>query len=111
VPQDTGFVMVELRGGVRNVRGIRSSVAATASIADVDGRPAVGVLLGAGGGGYTPEGFRLAWTVQYVVWGGALAGVLVARRRARRKLADEGVVVEPLLRVLAERRRARRSTR
>ncbi|HZG90509.1 MAG TPA: ATP-binding protein, partial [Pseudonocardia sp.] len=46
VPQDTGFVMVELRGGVRNVRGIRSSVAATASIADVDGRPAVGVLLG-----------------------------------------------------------------
>jgi MFS family permease len=72
---------------------------------------AVGVVLGAGGGGYTPEAFRLAWTVQYVVWGGALVGVLVARRRARRKLAEGGVVVEPLLRVLAERRRARRATR
>ncbi len=72
---------------------------------------AVGVVLGAGGGGYTPEAFRLAWTVQYVVWGAALVGVLVARRRARRKLAEGGVVVEPLLRVLAERRRARRATR
>jgi hypothetical protein len=63
------------------------------------------------GGGYTPEAFRVAWTVQYAVWAVALAGVLVARRRARRKLAADGVVVEPLLRVLAERRRARRVPR
>jgi MFS family permease len=63
----------------------------------------VGVLLGPGG--YTPEGFRVAWCVQYVVWAVALAGVLVARRRARRKLAAEGVLVPPLREVLARRRR------
>jgi MFS family permease len=72
---------------------------------------AVGVLLGLTPGGYTPEGFRLAWTVQYVVWAVALTGVLVARRSARRKMAADGVVVRPLLRVMAERRRARRASR
>ncbi len=71
---------------------------------------AVGVLLGlipgeGGSGGYTPEAFRVAWTVQYVVWAFALAGVLVARRRARRKMAADGVVVPPLREALAARRR------
>lgn len=71
---------------------------------------AVGVLLGlAGGGGYTPESFRAAWTVQYAVWAFALVGVLVARRGARRKMAAEGVVVPPLREALAARREARRS--
>jgi MFS family permease len=63
----------------------------------------VGVLLGPGG--YTPAGFRLAWCVQYVVWAAALVGVLQARRKARRKLAAEGVLVPPLREVLARRRR------
>jgi MFS family permease len=63
----------------------------------------VGVLLGPGG--YTPAGFRLAWCIQYVVWALALVGVLVARRRARRKLAAEGVQIPPLREVLARRRR------
>ncbi|WP_300016350.1 MFS transporter [Pseudonocardia sp.] len=66
---------------------------------------AVGVVLGLSAGGYTPEAFRVAWTVQYAVWGFALVAVLVARRRARRKLATEGVVVPPLREVLARRRR------
>jgi MFS family permease len=67
---------------------------------------AVGVVLGlAGTGGYTPEAFRVAWTVQYAVWALALVGILVARRRARRKMASEGVVVPPLRSVLAERMR------
>ncbi|HXV93535.1 MAG TPA: MFS transporter [Pseudonocardia sp.] len=66
---------------------------------------AVGVVLGlSGDGDYTPEAFRVAWTVQYAVWTLALAGVLVARRRARRKMAAEGVVVPPLREVLARRR-------
>ena len=39
------------------------------------------------------------------VWAFALVGVLVARRRARRKLAAEGVQVPPLREVLARRRR------
>jgi MFS family permease len=69
---------------------------------------AVGVVLGlVGPGGYTPEAFRVAWTVQYVVWAFALTGVLVARRRARRKMAAEGLVVPPLRAALAARRRAR----
>ena len=62
----------------------------------------VGLLLGPGG--YTPAGFRVAWTVQYVVWALALTGLLVARRRARRQLAARGVVVPPLREVLARRR-------
>lgn len=71
---------------------------------------AVGVLLGlAGDGGYTPESFRVAWTVQYAVWAFALVGVLVARRRARRRMAAAGVVVPPLREALAARRLARRS--
>ncbi len=68
----------------------------------------VGVVLGAvGSGGYTPEAFRVAWTVQYVVWGFSLVAVLVTRRRARRKMAADGVVVPPLREVLARRRRTR----
>ncbi|HVL86035.1 MAG TPA: MFS transporter [Pseudonocardia sp.] len=70
---------------------------------------AVGVVLGrVGAGAFTPESFRVAWTVQYAVWAVALGGVLLARRRARRKLAAGGVTVRPLREVLAERRRARR---
>ncbi|TWF75506.1 putative MFS family arabinose efflux permease [Pseudonocardia hierapolitana] len=66
---------------------------------------AIGVVLGiAGPGGYTPEAFRVAWTVQYVVWVVAFVGVLVARRRARRKMAAEGIVVPSLRTVLATRR-------
>ncbi len=65
---------------------------------------AVGILLGLGTGGYTPEAFRAAWTVQYVAWAVALAGVLVARRRARRNLAAAGVHIPPLREALARRR-------
>lgn len=73
----------------------------------------VGVLLGPAG--YTPESFRVAWTVQYLVWAFGLAGVLIARRRARRKMAAEGVVVPPLREVvrelIARRRRPKLITR
>lgn len=49
---------------------------------------AVGVLIGRSGNGeYTPESFRIAWVVQYPVWAAALTGILVARRKARRKAA------------------------
>jgi MFS family permease len=68
---------------------------------------ALGVVLGfAGPGGYTPEAFRVAWTVQYAAWALALGGVLVARRRARRKMAAEGIVVPSLRAALAARRAA-----
>ena len=68
---------------------------------------AMGVVLGRWGG-YTPEAFRLAWTVQYAIWAFALAAILVARRRAQAKLAAEGRPVLPLraaLSVWRERRR------
>lgn len=70
---------------------------------------AVGVVLGAVGpeGGYSAEAFRLAWTVQYVVWAVALVGVLVSRQGARRKLAAGGVVVPRLRALLAARRAGR----
>jgi MFS family permease len=67
---------------------------------------AVGVVLGRAGG-YTPEAFRVAWTVQYAVWAFAVVAVLVARRRARRKLEAEGVVILSLREALAARRRQR----
>jgi MFS family permease len=68
---------------------------------------AIGVVLGiAGPGGYTPEAFRVAWTVQYAVWALGLGGVLIARRRARRKMASEGVVVPSMRAVLSSRRGA-----
>jgi MFS family permease len=68
---------------------------------------AIGVVLGRAGG-YTPEAFRVAWTVQYVVWAFAVVAVLSTRRLARRRLADEGVVVLPLRALLAEWRGRRR---
>ncbi len=41
-------------------------------------------------GGYSPESFRLAWTVQYVVWAVAVIGILVTRRKTRRQLGLQG---------------------
>jgi MFS family permease len=65
----------------------------------------VGVVLGlVAADDYSPEAFRVAWTVQYAVWAFALVAVLVARRRARRKMAAEGTVVPPLREVLTRRR-------
>ncbi|TQM10753.1 MFS transporter [Pseudonocardia kunmingensis] len=90
--------------GIVNVAGFLASLVVSL---------AVGVLLGATAGpdGYTPEAFRIAWVVQYAIWVPALVGVLVARRRARRKMAAEGVVVPSLRAVLAARRGARASSR
>ncbi len=68
---------------------------------------AIGVVLSRAGG-YTPEAFRAAWTVQYVVWAFAVVAVLGSRRLARRKLAAEGVVILPLWQALAQWRSRRK---
>lgn len=82
--------------GIVNVGGFFASVVVAL---------AVGLVLDVvGSGSFTPEAFRVAWTVQYAVWALALVGVLAARRRARRQMAADGVVVPPLREVLARRR-------
>lgn len=63
---------------------------------------AIGLVLDAAGG-YTPEAFRLAWSVQYVVWVVAAFGVWSTRQRARRELAAQGTVVTPIREVIARR--------
>jgi MFS family permease len=89
--------------GIVNVGGFSASVVAVL---------AIGVLLSWHGGsaGYTPDAFRVAWCVQYVVWAVAVVGILRTRRLARRKMAaEDGVVVPPLRVALAQRRAERRA--
>ena len=59
----------------------------------------MGVILGHMGG-YTFDGFRVAWMVQYPVWILGIVGVLVTRGKARRALAAEGVHVRPIREVI-----------
>jgi MFS family permease len=54
---------------------------------------AMGLVIGAVGG-YSFESFRLAWTVQYVIWAFAVTGVLITRRKARRQMQDERNLLE-----------------
>ncbi|TSD45445.1 MFS transporter [Rhodococcus sp. KBS0724] len=63
----------------------------------------MGVILGHMGG-YTFDGFRVAWLVQYPVWILGIIGVLVTRGKARRQLAEDGVRVRPMREVLRGRR-------
>ncbi|MFD0901404.1 MFS transporter [Actinomadura sediminis] len=57
----------------------------------------IGIVLDAvsPGGEYTPEAFRVAWTVQALVWTVGVAGVLRTRRLARRDLARLGAAGSP----------------
>ena len=61
---------------------------------------AMGVVMTAAGG-FTPEAFRVAWLVMYPVWGLAVVGIVVTRRKARRLDAENGIVPRPLREVLA----------
>jgi hypothetical protein len=54
---------------------------------------AMGLVIGALGG-YSFESFRLAWTVQYVIWAFAVTGILITRKKARRQLMDERKLLE-----------------
>ena len=68
----------------------------------------VGVMLDAHPG--TPmslDAFRAAFAVQGVLWLVAVLGVLAARRRTRRLMAERGVVVPSVRAVLARRRDGR----
>jgi MFS family permease len=65
---------------------------------------AMGAVLTATGG-FTAEGFRVAWLVQYPVWAVAVVGLLVSRRSARRLDAARGLAPRPLRELLASRPR------
>lgn len=80
--------------GIVNVGGFTASLLVTLG---------VGAILGAAGG-FTPDAFRVAWTVQFPFWALATAGVLVTRARARRAMAAQGTVVPPLREVVARLR-------
>ncbi|MBO0984400.1 nitrate/nitrite transporter [Rathayibacter sp. SD072] len=61
---------------------------------------------------YSMESFRVAWCVQYVVVGLGVVGLISARRRTRRRLAeDEGIMVAPLWVALSDRLRRGRPGR
>ena len=67
----------------------------------------VGLILDArtrGTAAYDLDDFRVALAVQYLVGLFGLIGILRTRRLARRKLAEDGIVVRPIREVLAERR-------
>ena len=67
----------------------------------------IGLILDARTGGsarYDIGDFKLAMSVQYPVGAVGLVGILRTRRLARRRMAEEGVVVRPIRAVLAERR-------
>jgi MFS family permease len=69
---------------------------------------AVGVVLdvlGDGVAGYALDDFRIAFAVQYVVWGVGVVAIVRTRRQVRARMASEGVVVPPLRQAIARRRR------
>ena len=67
----------------------------------------IGLILDArtgGGVNYDITDFKVAMSVQYVFMAVGVAGILRTRRLARRRMAEEGIVVRPLREVWAERR-------
>jgi MFS family permease len=66
----------------------------------------VGLILDVRTGGranYDIADFKIAMSVQYLIGGIGVLGILRTRRLARRRLAEEGVIIRPLREVLAER--------
>lgn len=73
----------------------------------------VGVVLDLSGSGssYSLEGFRAAFSVQYVIWAIGVAGILRTRHIVRARLAADGVVVPPLREAVRRRRANKRAAR
>jgi hypothetical protein len=55
------------------------------------------------GGALVMAAFTVAMSVQYLVGAVGVVGILRTRRLARRRLAEQGVVVRPIREVLAEK--------
>jgi MFS family permease len=84
--------------GVVNVGGFVASLLAI---------ELVGLILDARTGGrstYDIDDFKIAMSVQYLIFAVGLAGILRNRRLTRRMMAADGVLVRPVREVLASRR-------
>jgi len=67
----------------------------------------VGMILDLRTGGradYDIGDFKVAMSVQFLIMAIGIAGILRTRRLARRRLAEQGIVVRPIREVLAEKR-------
>jgi len=67
----------------------------------------IGLILDARTGGtatYDIGDFRVALAVQFLVGTVGVAGILRTRRLARRRMAEDGIVIRPVREILAERR-------
>lgn len=60
---------------------------------------------------YGLEPFRVALSVHFLILGIGSVAMLAVRRKVRRQMAAQGVVVPPLLQAMAEQRRARNARR
>ena len=60
---------------------------------------------------YGLEPFRIALCVHFLILGVGSVAMLVVRRKVRRQMAAQGVVVPPLLQAMAQQRRARSARR
>jgi sugar phosphate permease len=95
--------------GIVNIGGFTASLLSMFMIGVV-----LDVLLAqglSGGDLYALGSFRLAMAVQLVFLVGGAIAVMIVRKRVRRRLAAEGIVVPPVRTVLARERRRRRDRR
>jgi hypothetical protein len=60
---------------------------------------------------YGLQPFRIALCVHFLILGIGSVAMLVVRRKVRRQMAAQGVVIQPLLQAMAEQRRARNARR
>lgn len=105
-----GFDYARTFNPARSLGGANGAVNVGGFTASFTMMLAIGLLLDlqhtvAGTAAYGLQAFRVAFAVQYVVVGAGLVALLVARGRARRAMADDGVVVDPLWTAVAGARR------
>jgi MFS family permease len=60
------------------------------------------------GPSYSLDDFRAAMSVQYAMWTIGIVGIVLARRKVRRRMAAAGIVVPPIREAIARNRRMRR---
>jgi MFS family permease len=91
--------------GIVNVGGFVASLLTIFAIGAV-----LDLVSPAGTTSYSLDAFRMALSVQFVVWLVGGAGIVIARRKVRRRMAAQGVVVPPI-REAVRRNRAMRKAR